>query len=231
MMPIVTLQNLLEYNNALFDDIDLPYGAVKEQLVDALMFNYGEMQVLYPDWPVMQAAIRSWFRAHAQQLQHLWNDYIAEYNPVYNKDGYVEELRTPNLQYTDQRESKGNTGTQSSGSRTGSGTSKESGSTTAAYQGFQSTGFNDVSKETPDITNTGSNSESTLGRTDSDSLGSEASLRTERGSESVTRHEYGNIGVTMASQMLRDDSMFWRSFSWYSIAAKLWAVDNLVMVY
>ena len=210
-MPILTLQNLLTYNSALFDDIALPDGADKQLLVDTIVMQYGDMAPTCSDWPVLRHYINTWFSAHRQQLQHLWNDYMAEYNPIYNKDGYIEETRTPHLEYAEKRND----------TQTASGSSNESGNTVQQYKGFQSASFNDVSKTLPGTSVTSA----------SNTSGSASSLRTEQGHEDVYRHEYGNIGVTMASQMLRDDLQFWQTFTFYDIAAKLWAVDNLVMIY
>ena len=239
MLPIITLQNLQQYSPHLFDDIVLPEGADRVLLENAIMHNYGEMQMLYADWPVAKASIDYWFQSHELQLQHLWNDYIAKYNPVYNKDGYIEETRTPDLTYLDSKENNVRGSVTSSGKNTdtasGSGSDTQSGTSTDSYKGFQSSSFNDVSRNTPNLTNSSTGSSSSSGTRDNteqtDTIASESGTRRETGSESTFRHEYGNIGVTMASQMLRDDSKFWSMFNWYSVAAKLWAVDNLVMVY
>lgn len=210
-LPILTLQNLLTYNSTLFDDIALPDGVSKQLLLDTIVRSYGDMAPICLDWPALRYYNQSWFASHLPQLQHLWNDYMAEYNPIYNKDGYIEESRTPQLEYEEKH-----TDTQS-----GAGSSSESGSTVQQYKGFQASAFNDVGKTIPgtSVSNTAS------------STASGTSRRSERGREDIFRHEYGNIGVTMASQMLRDDSAFWQTFSFYDIAAKLWAVDNLVMIY
>lgn len=255
MLPILTLQNLLQYNSTLFDDIMLPDGAVRDLLVQQIVAQYGDMQPICPDWPALKYYVNSWFAAHQQQLQHLWNDYIATYNPVYNKDGYVEELRSPNLVHTDKERSAASVTSESNASGTtsstgsnsssssGGNTRTEQGSTISQYQGFQSSSFNDVSKTIPDttVTDNGSSSASEnssatgtnnqSGSSESHTSTSGQRERTETGNERIERHEYGNIGVTMASQMLRDDTAFWHGFSWYSMAARLWAVDNLVMVY
>ena len=255
MLPILTLQNLLQYNNTLFDDITLPDGAVRDLLVQQIVAQYGDMQPICPDWPALKYYVNSWFGAHQQQLQHLWNDYIATYNPVYNRDGYVEEIRSPNLVHTDKERSdasvtgessasgtSSSTGSNSS-SGTGSSTRIEYGSTTSKYQGFQSTAFQDVSKTVPENTATdnalSSSDESSsatgyntqTGSSESHTSTTGQKEHTETGHERIERHEYGNVGLTMASQMLRDDTAFWHGFSWYSMAARLWAVDNLVMVY
>ena len=249
--PVTTLQNLMQFNDTLLDGITLPQGASLDYMKYAILFNYGEMQVLYPDWSVFRFYAENWFASHMSQLQHLYNDWEANYNPVYNKDGYFEETRTPNLlrsktssEYADQQNTRNRNLTSSGSENTTENPGAivtESGSTTEQYKGFNSSAFNDVSKELPGKVSTASGT-NTGNRTNSDTAAETDSINainnksgteneSETGTESISRHEYGNIGVTMASQMLRDDRSFWETFAFYDVAAKLFAVDNLVMIY
>lgn len=243
MLPVLTLNNLMQFDDRLFDSAQIPADADLETLVNVILMHYGDMQVLIPDWSVLRHAINTWFSAHALQLNRLWLDYTAEYNPIYNKDGYFEEDRTPNLtrsrltfDSTTERQDATSSSSVQSSDKPGT-VMTESGSNTNQYKGFNSSDFTDVTKDIPGTVTTasGENTGSTTGsgttqnnRTNS---GRTEENETETGTDRVRRHEYGNIGVTMASQMLRDDLSFWSSFSWYDVAAKLWAVDNLVMIY
>lgn len=243
MLPVLTLNNLMQFDDRLFDTAQIPADADLETLVNVILMHYGDMQVLIPDWPVLRHAINTWFAAHALQLNRLWLDYTAEYNPVYNKDGYYEEERTPNLtrtrqsmeNTTDHQDGKSSSSVQSS-DRPGA-VMTESGSNTNQYKGFNSSVFTDVTKDLPGTVTTasGENTGSTTGTGTNQNnrtvAGQTEETEMETGSDKIKRHEYGNIGVTMASQMLRDDLSFWSNFSWYDVAAKLWAVDNLVMIY
>lgn len=203
MLPILTLNNLLQWDDSIFDDCTVPTGVDKDLLINQIVLDYGEMQVLRPDWSVFRFSAIQWFGAHMTQLDHLYTDYQATYNPLYNKDANYEETRTPNLQ----RKAVDLPG----------GVTTESGSTEGQAKGFNSSSFQGVTKELPGrvVTASGRN-ETTINDT---------------GTETITHHEYGNIGVTTSTQMLRDDVEFWRGFSFYQLAARLFAVDNLVMIY
>lgn len=250
-MPVMTLQNLMQFNDALFDNIVLPAGADRDLMKYAILFNYNEMQVVYPDWAVFRFTTENWFASHLSQLQHLFNDWEATYNPVYNKDGYYEEERTPDIQRSreentykhseENRKRETETGGTVDVTENPGSVITESGSTTEQYKGFNSSTFNDVSKELPGKVstasgvNTGKTESAETGKDTTNGTvtdtGSGSTTEREYGSEKITRHEYGNIGVTMASQMLRDDKSFWERFAFYDVAAKLYAVDNLVMIY
>ncbi len=250
-IPVTTLQNLMQFDDSLFSNIVLPSGARRDLMEYAILYNYNEMQVLYPDWSVFRFTTEMWFQSHLSQLQHLYNDWQASYNPVYNKDGYKEEVRTPDLRksreenkYNESEDSRNRTtssnGTVNTAENPGS-VITESGSNTEQYKGFNSSTFNDVSKELPGKVSTASGQNT--GNTTSDETGSETvsgnsssrgnafGIEREQGNETIRTHEYGNIGVTMASQMLRDDKEFWSEFAFYDVAAKLFAVDNLIMIY
>ena len=249
--PVITLQNLMEFDNTLLDGITLPAGANLDQMKYAILYNYGEMQVVYPDWSVFRYCAENWFASHLSQLQHLFNDWEAEYNPVYNKDGYYEETRTPDLHRSKTSSENEELKNSKSSKATNQGITSttenpgavitESGSTTEQYKGFNSSAFSDVTKELPGKVSTASgtntahvsNSDTTSGSESTNATNTRSGSETENetGTESIFRHEYGNIGVTMASQMLRDDRSFWEGFAFYDLAAKLFAVDNLVMIY
>ena len=284
MMPILTLNNMMEFNDSLFDQIVLPDPAIsRDLLIDVIMEHFGEMQVMIPDWSLMRHSINTWFSAHNIQLLRLWEAYVAEYNPVYNKDGYVEEERTPDLQRSTQetrttaRSSTGQETFSTSRSKTTNdseaatsdyhsdtaATEKpgqimtESGSETSQYKGFNSSTFNDVTKTLPGKVQTASGTNQNAGsaeskakssrQTDGKELtgGTDSTARnessggtdtgsvteTQTGTERIFRHEYGNIGVTMASAMIRDSAALWKVFNWYDVTAELWASDNVVMIY
>lgn len=224
MLPTLSLNNLYAFDQTLFDSAPMPSEDIDQPvLVDTILRNYGEMQVIIPDWSMMRHAINVWFAAHSLQLARLWADYIATYDPLYNKDAYVEETRTPNLL----RQSSRDVQTEGETVDAPDNTVSASGSTVSQYKGFNSSSFNDVSKQLPEnvTTETGRNV------TSGNSFSNENARESETGTETRTRREYGNVGVTMASQLLRDSVSFHRTFNWYDLAAKLWAVDNLVMVY
>ena len=284
MLPILTLNNLMEFDDSLFDGIVLPDPAIsKDLLVDCIMDHFGEMAPVVPDWSMLRFSINNWFAAHSRQLMRLWDAYMAEYDPVYNKDAYYEETRTPDLVHTRstsrntttgsnvQESTSGASSLQTTSGETASSSSSrhdeteehpgnvstESGSTTEQYKGFNSSSFSDVSKELPakvvtaSGVNTGEGDSQVSGSSQTNKTGtekgssSEVRGRTETagstesadvtetagGVEKISRREYGNIGTTMASAIIRDSVSLWKAFSWYEVVAEIWASDNLVMIY
>lgn len=250
-MPVMTLQNLMEYNDTIFDNIVLPSGADRNLMIASILFNYGEMQVLYQDWSVFRFSTENWFSAHLSQMQHLFNDWESSYNPIYNKDGYYEETRTPNLVHNKDNTQNNYHSNVRRINNTANGTTNteenpgsvitESGSVTDQYKGFNSSTFNDVTKELPGRVTTASGSneaKTTNSSTENGTVSDSATISntgnevvTETGNETIMRHEYGNIGTITAATLIGGDVKFWESFSFYDLIAKLFAVDNLIMIY
>ncbi len=229
--PILTLQSLMMYDDTLFDDIQLPDGADQETLVDTICMEYGQMQLLYPDWATMRRAAKSWFNRKAVTLAHLWQDYQASYNPLYNKDAYYDEVRTPDLKEVRTPDLTIERSPDLTTELTHGHVATESGQRESQLQGFNSASYANVSRDLPAgvLTNSGKDTTTEAGSDTTTQTGTDTTTHT--GTETINRREYGNIGVTTSTQMLRDDVSFWREFSWYDIVAKEFAVDFCVMIY
>lgn len=243
MLPKLTLNNLLTFDDTLFNTILLPDEVDGQLLVDTIVRNYGEMQLMIPDWAALRYYTNSWFSSHFQQLSKLWRAYTIEYNPIWNKDGTIEEVRTPDLK-RDHKESD-NENTQST--RTpdleikmtyDSGESTDyTGDTTDKIQGFNSSAFVNYSQEVPntntDTSRTGDDTQTQKG-TDTVNTGRTAQAErteTETGTETTVRRETGNIGVTTTQAMLNEEIALARKFSFYDLVAKMYAMEFCVMIY
>lgn len=223
MLPTITLNDLMRYNDALFNDILLPDDVNGELLVNTILMQYGEMAVVCTDWEILKKSIDHWFMTHSIQLDRLYRDYSVSYDPLYNKEYHVEETRTPDL-----RKDSNTTGNSSSVTNSNdNGSFNNSGTNTRAYEGFQSSGFHDVERDTP--VNSGSNHNDS--QINSNGNSTSKVTETETGTETIKRHEYGNVSAITAAQIIKHDLNLWNEFSFYDIAAKLWAVDNMILVY
>lgn len=231
MLPIINLNNLMEFNPTLFDGIMIPSDCDGQALIDLIMLNYGEMQFLYPDWTSAKIFINSWFRAHYTSIQNLWKDYNASYNPLYNKDAYFTEERTPDLTDTRTPDLQDERTANLTNELTHGKKSTESGSRETQYKGFDSSTYQDVNKEIPAavLTNSGKDTVKDTGTDTYRHTGTESTTHT--GTEKIVRREYGNIGVTTSTQLIQSDSEFWQIYNWYDIIAKMFACDFCVMVY
>ena len=231
MFPILTLNNLLTYDDSLFNQIVLPLGVDKQLLLDTIARNYGEMHVIYPDWPVMRYCTSSWFASHEKQIADLYRVYIVDYNPIWNKDGTIEETRTPNLTETRTPDLTDERSPDITRGMTYGKISTESGNRTQQYEGFNSSAMQDVSKELPAgvVTDSGSDTGTETGTETVTHTGSDTTKHT--GTETTVRRETGNIGLTTTQAMITDEVKLKRTYSFYDLIAKMYASEFCVMIY
>lgn len=91
---------LYEYDDALFDKMNLPAGINKIEFIDAFLLKYGECPVIYPNWGTMQFALGVWSKKWYRSIERIIRALTEEYNPLHNFDRH--EI------YTDTEEKEGN---------------------------------------------------------------------------------------------------------------------------
>ena len=86
MQAKITILSLYQWDNNLFNLLQLPEGIDKESLVSLLVTKCATLEILYPNPEVMKNLIGLW----SIQSQYTWNKLLAtitaEYNPIDNYD-------------------------------------------------------------------------------------------------------------------------------------------------
>lgn len=176
-----------------------------------------------------------WSRMHAQDWQQMYETLQYQYNPIWNKDGTISETEEESRSGTRTTEgSDGNTRTlntqsvsQLSGTDTVSESGEENSTTTNSVNAYNSGTGTEHDKSV--VGSSWSSERSvTYGKTDTGSdtgtitdSGSRTETAEDSGSSSrsFTRKEYGNIGVTMTQQMVREQRSVIMNFYQYIIGA------------
>lgn len=174
----ISILGLYTWNTELFDNLVLPEGMSRDVLIPELVTECSDFPLLYPDYDFMKMLIGVWSTKELSIWQAMYRSENFEYNPIENYDRHEQISRevegSSSGSASNTREARGST----------SGESKNS-----------STAFNTVSyQETNKTNSTGTSSES---GSDSGESSTESS-----GSETITSHMHGNIGVTTAQQMI-----------------------------
>jgi hypothetical protein len=108
-MSILTLYN---YDNTIFDNLVIPTGVIKENVVNNLLLELSELEVLYSNPDMMKFAIGAWSKKELQVWNKLYASSIFEYNPIWNQfrtEEYTDK-QTRNVATTD-NETRNLTGT------------------------------------------------------------------------------------------------------------------------
>ena len=86
VMPKMTLIGMYNYDNTLFEQIDLPTGIDKDLFVDSLLLEKGEMPVLYASLEFNKNAFGVWSRKWYHSIERMHIAFTEEYNPLHNFD-------------------------------------------------------------------------------------------------------------------------------------------------
>lgn len=198
-MAILSILTLYNYDETLFDGLQIPTAdditddadkvpdpwiPNKQDLIEYICMECAEFELLYPDLETMRKMISVWSKARRSVWIGLYNTMLYKYNPIWNKDGDYSETRTPNLTTTDTYD--------------------------ALNLKTEHTGHNDNNVTGYDSDSYAPNNQVVYNTADTTTGGSR-NTRNETGSETITRRESGNIGVTMTQEMIqkqRDIVMF-----------------------
>lgn len=85
-MQRLTLIGLYNYDNSLFDNVNLPEGYNKQDFIDAFLLEHGEKLVQYTDFDFMKFSLGVVSRKWYSELERIYTALRAEYNPIWNYD-------------------------------------------------------------------------------------------------------------------------------------------------
>ena len=224
----MTIAGLYNWDDTLFDAMDFPKNADKQNFIDSLILSYGSCEPLYPDWYFMKnSAIPAWSRKWKNSIEKVY-DLLEklEYNPVENYDRQENWTDSPNITRETQL-----SGTDSNKQTAGQGsTTKQTGTDTNEQKvsAFNSSGYDPSEQgimtygnQTQVITSGTNTNEFSYGRKD---------VNTEKGNTEHSGRIHGNIGVTTTQQMMESE-MSLRKQSFIDYCTGLFANDLLLLVY
>lgn len=178
-MALLSIMGLYQYDPTIFDTMELPDGIERETMISEILTECSELECVIPDPDVFKTVINYWSKKNLQPWTKMYEAQIAEYNPLWNKDGTYRETETRNLRST--------------------------GETTGQVSAFNTTNFQNASKNNASGTDTG-----TITR---------------------ERREFGNIGVTTSTAMLTEEMEFRSKYNVYNIIVQDFKSRFCVLVY
>ena len=82
----MTVLGLYNYNDTIFNSMQLPDGVDPDNVVSNLLMELAELEVIYPSWITMQRAISDWSRSRVRSWARMLQALSAEYDPIENYD-------------------------------------------------------------------------------------------------------------------------------------------------
>lgn len=92
----LSIVGLYNWDDSLFNDMVVPTGINKDEIVKEILFLCGDLEVLYPDWDVMKTAIKAWSDDEIFRWNKIQKIAEMEYNPIENYDRMENEVVTSN---------------------------------------------------------------------------------------------------------------------------------------
>lgn len=255
MSSTLSILGLYHLNNHIFDDMYVPDGIDKDLLIDNLIDELHELEVLYTDPNYMQFAIGKW----SHRMQPTWDKLNAlfneEYDPLYNVDAHeltkeTRNLATSNndLETRDLATNANNTETRNlansvNNTETRNLANTEDATNTHSVSGFNSNTFQNAEQDISDIDRSDTGTISNIGGgTDSGTIShaggstdtgiiSHAGGGTDTGTIETEHRRYGNIGVTMAQDMILKEMQVRPDMNMYTYIIESFKQKFTLMIY
>lgn len=180
----VSLMALYDYDPDLFEDLHLPEGADKDEIVNALVLDTMDMDVLYTDPDFLKRAIDIWSTKKMEEWQLLYDALQMDYDPIHAYSDNVDIKKETDL--TDTK----NWADDHTETRDLSGTTNMEGKTSA----FDSSTYQPQSKQEGSGTDTGTVR----------NAGTDTGTLRKAGYVREFGRRYGNIGNLTPTQILKE---------------------------
>ena len=214
-MPRITLWGFYQYDNTLFDNIVLPDGIEKENLVAEIMKNSGDLYPYHQVPEYLKRNINYWFARRLFDFGRIYEALRMEYSPIENYDRKENISRD----YENSGIDKASTTLGSTTTSTNIGTNDNENKVSAYNESDYTNREKDTQSYSSTVTNTGSGTDTTQ---------TEYGLKRKE-VEDIRVH--GNIGVTTSQQMIDSEMSLRAKYDIYKIISKEFEREFLVQIY
>ena len=202
---------MYNYDNSILDLLALPEDIDGDLVKDNLLMETAELELIYSNFGFMRQAIGSWSNKQLPIWEELYATTQYEYNPIWNKDGTIEETIERDLATTDDLTITDDLTDEQTRDATDEQTrdlaTTNDNTTTGYVYGFNSSSDAPADKSVidQDTTDTGSITDTHTGTITDTHTGTRTHDRdtTDTGTITTTRTEQGNIGLTSTQELIR----------------------------
>ena len=214
-MPRITLWGFYQYDKTLFDDIVLPDGIDKDNLVSEIMRNSGDLYPYHQVLEYLKRNINYWFVRRLFDFGRMYEALCTEYSPIENYDRKENISRD----YVNSGIDKASTTLGSTTTSTNIGSNDNENKVSAYNESDYTNREKDIQSYNSTVTNRGSGTDTTQ---------TEYGLKRKE-VEDIRVH--GNIGVTTSQQMIESEMTLRAKYDIYKIISKEFEREFLVQIY
>ena len=97
----LSIMGMYEYDNSLFDGLDVPtytdknnvvHVVDKSKVIQSMLLNCAELEILYQNLDTMKLAIGVWSAAEQDTWKKMYATVMMEYNPLWNVDADIVNI-------------------------------------------------------------------------------------------------------------------------------------------
>ena len=248
-MARITLWGFYQYDKTLFDNIVLPEGIDKDNLVSEIIRNSGDLYPYHQVPEYLKKNITFWFSRRLFDFDRMYKSLRMEYSPIENYDRIEDIKREYKDSGTDTETLMLGSSTTSAHTGTDTDSTQGGGSNEKGVSAYNEDGYTNREKDTEThnanntqtynstVTNTGSGSDTQKQTFDSSvtNTGSGSDkTQTDYGkqhTETENTHIHGNIGVTTTQEMIESEMSLRAKYDIYKIISREFEREFLVQIY
>lgn len=204
----LTLIGLYDWDNRLFDQMRLPEGYDRDEVVSNILMELGELEVIYPSWDAMRAAIGMWSRTMLWTWERRYIVSHTEYAPLENlKRETIQSEQTSGEHKTDGTHSEDETRDLSRGVVANTKASSSGDSSSTNWRNGFNDGRTDSDGGDTEASSSGT-TDSTENTTEKETWGRNGTTGetgNESGSRDFTEQTHGSIGVITSQTMFQQE--------------------------
>ena len=189
---LLSILGMYNYDNSIFDELQLPESINKTDFIQNLCLNYAELEILYSQPEILKNAIGMWSRIQLPNWKKLEETTQYEYNAIENYDRQEEWTDTD----SGNEITKTVTGGDSTSTNTFDGTIKDN-SKTRVHAFDDELSDKDASEQNTKSDNTNT--------TESDFKNTSNVDNTKNNTGTHSGRIHGNIGTMTTQQMIREE--------------------------
>ena len=230
-MARITLWGIYQYDKTLFDNIVLPDGIDKDNLVSDIMRNSGDLYPYHQVPEYLKRNITFWFSRRLFDFDRMYKSLRMEYSPIENYDRIEDIKREYKDSGTDTETLTLGSSTTSSHTGTDTDSTQGGGSNEKGVSAYNEDGYTNREKDTE--THNSNNTQtynSTVTNTGSGSDKTQTDYGKQR-TETENTRIHGNIGVTTSQQMIESEMSLRAKYDIYKIISREFEREFLVQIY
>lgn len=230
-MARLTLWGIYQYDKTLFDNIVLPDGIDKDNLVSDIMRNSGDLYPYHQVPEYLKRNITFWFSRRLFDFDRMYKSLRAEYSPIENYDRIEDIKREYKDSGTDTETLTLGSSTTSSHTGTDTDSTQGGGSNEKGVSAYNEDGYTNRERDTE--THNSNNTQtynSTVTNTESGSDKTQTDYGKQR-TETENTRIHGNIGVTTSQQMIESEMSLRAKYDIYKIISREFEREFLVQIY